>query len=153
MFQEDLLFLAESLFFTVSKVMPEKYSRSKTQSIFEPKTPSWLKASSLARCPSLPPWFSGTALQKSGSRGRVQGGFCRHERLLDRHAGGSASQEIILAVSIFPSNRVQGVRGGVPQPGFPLNDGEVSWTGGWAILTPAVNLLTLTTLRAPVTLS
>lgn len=54
-------FLAKSLSFTVSALMPEKYQQSKRQSIFKPKTPSWLKASSSARCPSLPPCFPGTA--------------------------------------------------------------------------------------------
>lgn len=35
------------------------------------------------------------------------------------------------AVSIFPSLQVQGAEEGVSQPGFALNDVEVSWSWGW----------------------
>lgn len=113
-------FLAKSLSFTVSTLMPENYQQSKRQSIFKPKTPSWLKASSSARCPSLPPCFPGTALQKSGFRGRVQGGFCRPERLLDRlRAGVPARKSFRRPPSSFPSCQVQVAEEGHHSPDAP----------------------------------
>lgn len=152
LFQEDVLFLAESLFFTVSKLMPEKYSQSKTRSIFKPKPPSWLEASSLGRCPCLPPRFPGTASQESGSRGPAQGGFCGHEQSLDGRAGASASRELILAASVFPSSRVQGAEEECPSPDSPRMMLKYPGAGGWAAPTPAVNPSIFTTLRAPATL-
>lgn len=139
--------------FSVSTLMPEKYQQSKRQSIFKPKTPSWLKVRSSARCPSLPPCFPGTTLQKSGCKGRVQGGFCRLEQLLDRRAGWSASQEIISAASIFPSCQVQGAEEGVLSPDSPGMMSTYPEAGHWGIPIPAVNLLTPSTRRSPGTLS
>lgn len=145
-------FLAERLSFIVSKVMPEKYQVSKRQSIFKPTTPSWLEGSSSARFPSRP-LFSWHCLQKSGSEGRVQGGFCEHEQLLDRHAGWSASQEIISAASTFPLCQVQGAEErhlSLDPPPLVFKDpgAGVGWGLGYSLLPhphPSVNPLTLST--------